>query len=132
MGDSTAPDAPGTLRPTASGWLAQFSIGPKQRKAVILRTCPDEASAKRRKVAIAKLVHDLRDAGHLAMVPNVVRDSGIADDEGFKKIVRLVARVVAGKEPGLSKLHTVRREGTTVDDLAKLWTSGDLAEQYPD
>jgi hypothetical protein len=39
---------PGTLRLTGSGYLAQFSIGGKKRKGVILRTCKTEDEAKAR------------------------------------------------------------------------------------
>ena len=131
MGESVA-DATGTLRATKSGWIAQFSIGPKQRKAVLLRACPDEESAKVRKEAIAKLVAALRAADQRAMIPNVIRDGGTHGPDDFRKLEKLVARVVAGKEPGLSKLHAVRHAGTTVTELAKLWTSGELAEAYPD
>jgi len=133
MAQECAPDeATGTLRLTASGWLAQFSLGGGQRKAVILRTCADEATATRRKLAIAKLVTKLREAGHPTMIPNVITDSGAADDAEFRKIALVVDRVAKGKEPGLSRLHGVRREGTTLEELAKLWTSGDLAAQFPD
>ncbi len=125
-------EATGTLRLTASGWLAQFSIGGGKRKAVVLRTCDNEGSARRRQRAIAKLVNELRAAGHLATIPNIVRDSGLADAEAFLRIERLVARIIGGKEPGLSKLHGVRRDGTTVEELGKLWWSGELAEQFPD
>jgi integrase len=132
MGTNVVAENTGTLRHTASGYLAQFSIGGGKRKGVILRTCHDEDAALRRKLAIAGLVARLRDAGYAAMIPNVIRDSGAAGDEEFRKIARVVTRVVTGKEPGLAKRHAARRDGITVAELAKLWTTGDLAKQYPD
>ena len=132
MGTNEAPENAGTLRHTASGYFAQFSIGGGKRKGVILRTCHDEETALRRKLAIAGLVARLRDAGYTAMIPNVIRDAGAADQDEFRKIARVVERIVTGKEPGLAHRHTARRDGITVAELAKLWTTGDLANQYPD
>ena len=132
MGTNVPPENAGTLRHTASGYFAQFSIGGGKRKGVILRTCHDEETALRRKLAIAGLVARLRDGGYPGMLPNVIRDAGAADEEEFRKIARVVERVVTGKEPGLAQRHTARRDGITVAELAKLWTTGELAEQYPD
>ena len=122
----------GTLITTANGHFAQFSIGGGERKGTLLRTCTTEAEAVQRQLAIAKLVARLRETGHRAMCANVIRDAGGLDDEGFKKLGRLVERVASGKEPGLARRLGVRREGTTVKELADLWTSGDLAKEYPD
>jgi integrase len=123
-------DNTGTLRPVAGGYFAQFSIGGKKRKGVVLRM--SEPEAERRKLAIAKLVVRLREAGHLAMIRNMIRDAGAADEAEFKNITKLVDRVVSGKEPGLARSHGARNEGLTISKLADLWTSGDLAAQYPD
>ena len=123
----------GTLTRTARGaFFAQFSIGAGQRKGTLLRTCTTEEEAERRKGAIAKLVARLRDAGYPAVIPNMVRDAGALDEDGMRKLARLVDRIVAGKEPGLTQGQPARREGLTVQELAKLWTSGQLAERYPD
>jgi integrase len=122
---------PGTLRKTAGGYFAQFSIGRKKRKGVTI-ACASEDEAKRRQLAIATLVARLREAGYPAMVPNVIRDAGAADEEEFRKIAKVVERVVMGKEPALARARGARREGTTVKELADLWTSGELAKQYPD
>jgi integrase len=122
----------GTLITTASGHFAQFSIGGGERRGTLLRTCTTEREAMRRKLAIAKLVARLRETGHRAMCANIIRDCGGLDGEGMQKMARLVERIATGKEPGLARRHTARREGITVSDLADLWTSGDLAKQYPD
>jgi integrase len=122
----------GTLISTARGFPAQFSIGPGKRKGTLLRACTDEEEAKRRKQAIARLIARLRATGHDAMVPNVIREAGILDDPGMRKLERLVDRIAGGKEPGLARRHRARRDGLTVVELAKLWTSGDLARDYPD
>src|SRR5579863_4020872 len=100
----------GTLITTASGHFAQFSIGGGERKGTLLRTCATEPEAMRRKLAIAKLVARLRETGHRAMCANLIRDAGGLDDEGFKKLGRLVERVASGKEPGLARKLGVRRE----------------------
>ena len=123
----------GTLIRTAKGeYLAQFSIGAGQRKGALLTACKGEEAAKRRKAAIAQLVANLREAGHIAVIANTIRDGARLDAEGFRKLQKLVGRIVAGKEPGLAGGPRARREGMTVSELAKLWTSGELAEQYPD
>jgi integrase len=121
----------GTLRPTSRGFFAQFSIGARQRKGVLLRM--PEPEAERRKEAIAKLVARLRESGHTSVIANTIKEAGRADDEEFRKLVKLVDRIVAGKEPGLANAGGgVRRPGTTLEQLAKAWTSGELAKAYPD
>jgi integrase len=125
------PQNPGTLRRAAGGYFAQFSIGGDRRKGVTI-VCASEADAKRRQLAIAKLVARLRETGYPAMIPNVIRDAGAANEQEFRKIAKVVERVASGKEPALARAHGARREGGTVKELADLWTSGDLAKQYPD
>jgi integrase len=133
MGSTVAPENAGTLKRTGSGkYFAEFSIGGGQRKGAVLATCTTEEEAKARKLAIARLVGRLRESGHAAMVPNTIRDAGALNEDGMRKLARLVERIAAGKEPGLAQRHTARREGLTVAELADLWTSGNLAEQYPD
>jgi integrase len=123
----------GTLIRTASGhYFAQFSIGGGQRKGTLLRTCETEEQAERRKVAIAKLVARLRDSGHTTVIANTIREAGQLDEEGMRKLAKLVERIANGKEPGLETPPTARRSGLTVAELADLWTSGELATQYPD
>ena len=129
---SGAVENAGTLIHTARGYLAQFSIGGGVRKGTLLRSCRTEKDAERRKLAIAKLVARLRETGYTAVIPNTIRDAGSLDEDGMRKLARLVERIATGKEPGLAKRHAARREGLTVKDLADLWTSGDLAKQYPD
>jgi integrase len=86
-----------------------------------------------RRIAIARLVMRLRETGHTGdILANTIREGGAADAAEMRKLERLVERIVSGKEPGLARRHGARREGTTVAELAKLWTSGDLARQYPD
>ena len=126
----TEPDNPGTLRPVPGGFFAQFSIGGGKRAGTTLRMPEEEAKA--RQVEIARLVFRLRESGHGAMAKNTIREAGAADADELRKIARLVERIASGKEPGLAKQHGARREGTTVEDLADLWTSGDLARQFPD
>ena len=127
-----SPDYIGTLRETRHGYFAQFSIGAGERKGTILRTCTDEKSAKRRQLAIAALVARLRDAGLNAIVKNTIRDAGRLDNDGFRKLERLVGRIIAGKEPGLARRHGARREGMTIEELSELWTSGKLHAEFPD
>ena len=124
--------ASGTLISTPNGPFAQFSIGGGKRKGALLTGCRTEDEAQERKVAIAVLVARLRKAGHTAVIPNTIRDGATLDAEGFSKLQKLVGRIVAGKEPGLGGAPRARREGLTVSELATLWTSGDLARDYPD
>ena len=79
----------GTLRLlTANGYFAQFSIGGKKRKGTLLRTCTTKDEAKRRQVAIAKLVAGLRESGHVAVIPTTIKEAGRADDEEFRKFTK--------------------------------------------
>ena len=130
---SAEPANTGTLRRTPAGFFAQFSIGGDERRGTTLVACGhDETAAKRRQAAIAKLVARLRESGHRAMCTNMIRDAGALDEDGMRKLARLVERIATGKEPGLAQRHTARREGITIKELADLWTSGDLARDYPD
>jgi integrase len=126
-------ESTGTLRRTATGYFAQFSIGPKKRKGATLTGVGlDEKAAEARKTAIAALVARLREAGHTSVIVNTIQKGAKASADDFRKLQQLVARIVAGKEPGLAGAPRVRREGTTVAVLAEDWTTGKLAEQYPD
>ena len=120
----------GTLFPTANGYFAQFSIGGGKRKGVLLRGMTRE-EAERRKLAIAKLVARLRESGHTSAIPKTLRQAGKLDEDGMRRLARLVERIATGKELG-SRGHSARREGLTVKELAHLWTSGALAAEYPD
>lgn len=133
MVTTVAPENAGTLRHTPGGYFAQFSIGGGQRKGTILATCTTEPEAEKRKAAIARLIARLRETGHTGdILVNTIREGGGADAAEMRKLERLVERIASGKEPGLAKQHAARREGTTVADLTTLWTSGDLARQFPD
>jgi integrase len=131
---SDAPEYLGTVRPTPSGPFAQFSIGDGARKGVLLRHCKDDAAVMRRRVAIAKLIASLRNAGFTShvLLKNTVRDAGRADERGFRDVERIVARMISGKEPGFARRHGGRREGLTMTELSRLWTSGDLHAEFPD
>jgi hypothetical protein len=54
----------GTLRHTASGWLAQVSVGGGQRKRAILRTCTTEDAAKRRRREMGTVAMPMMHASH--------------------------------------------------------------------
>jgi integrase len=122
----------GTLRETRPGvFCAQFSTGASRRSGTI--RAASRVEAERRQLAVARLVAKLREAGYPALIKNTIRDACAAPDgEELRKVSTLVARIVAGKEPGIARQLGARREGTTVADLADDWTSGKLAEQYPD
>src|SRR5208337_582918 len=110
----------GTLIRTSTGhYLAQFSIGARKRKGAVLTGCKDEAEAIRRKVALAKLVADLRKAGHTAVIQVTIKNGAKADAAEFRDLQKLVARIVGGKEPGLAGAPRARREGLTVAELAE-------------
>jgi integrase len=129
---SPDPENPGTLRELGKGrYFAQFSIGGKKRGGGTI-VCASRDDAERRQLAVARLVLQLREAGYPGMLRNVIRDACAADAEELRKISRVVERVVSGKGPGLSRLLGVRREGTTIEELAGLWTTEKLAETYPD
>jgi integrase len=136
QGASVKPSTPenaGTLKVTASGkHFAEFSIGGGERKGTTLRTCKTEGEAIARQLEIARLIARLRETGHAAMLENLIGDAGRADADGMRKIARAVEKIASGKEPGLARRYTARREGITLVELAKLWTEGDLAKEYPD
>ncbi len=124
----------GTLRWTGKGYFAQFSIGKKRRKGTLLRSCKSEAEAEDLQLFVARLVTRLREAGYGSLAPRVIHDAGAPDmdADGRRKLAKFVERIATGKEPGLARLHGATRDGITVSDLADLWTSGDLAKEYPD
>jgi len=123
----------GTLTRTArGGYFAQFSIGGGKRKGALLTACDSEPTARRRMAAIGELVAALREAGHTGVIPDTIVEGATADAAGFEDLRKVVRSIVVGKEPGLSGPARVRREGITVAELANDWTSGKLAEQWPD
>ena len=123
----------GTLRKTGKGkYFAQYSIGPNTRAGTTLYTCKTDDEAQRRRLAIAQLVVRLREAGYLAMIPNIVKKAGAVDDEEFKTLAEVVERVASGKDPALARTLGARREGTTVRGARAPWTTGKLAERFPD
>lgn len=123
----------GTLRSTPRGFFAQFSIGHKRRVGALLIACGvDEDAAIKRQTAIAELGAKLRESGHASIIKNTIKNAATIDAEGLRKLRTLVDRIAAGKEPGFAKGGATKREGVTVEELAKDWTSGKLAELYPD
>src|SRR5258708_34979778 len=95
-----APDTNGgTLRPSANGYFAQFSIGGGKRKGVLLRGLTRE-EAERRKLAIAKLVARLRASGHTSALPKTLRHARKLDPYRIRQPARLLASIAAGKDIG--------------------------------
>ncbi|HEY2369950.1 MAG TPA: site-specific integrase [Polyangiaceae bacterium] len=123
----------GTLLRTATGKpFAQFTIGPKKRVGAILEHVDGDVAALKKKHAIGAFVERLREAGHTRILRNIIREACAADADGLRKVRELVARIIAGKEPGLAGGGVVAKDGMTIARLAELWYTGELATLYPD
>ena len=54
----------------------------------------------------------LRAAGYASVIENTIKRGAVANAEDFRKLVKLVGSIVAGKEPGMANgghLHTARQ-----------------------
>lgn len=126
----------GSIYTNAGKWYAKITIAPKRRATVALSTCVDEKSADARRVLLSGLVAKLRAAGvDPDVIKRLVVDAGAAEPgKRLDRLVEQVEQVHRGKktlEPSKAKAKD-KAAAPTFEDVGKLWTSGELAREYPD
>ena len=60
-----------------------------------------------------------------------MKEAARADDAGLRDVVKLVGRIVSGKEPGLAGGSVIASDGLTMKKLAELWTAPTSRSQVP-
>src|ERR1700722_13323670 len=92
--------------------FARVTVAPKRRRAVLVAKCRTLGEAEARAQHIQELVDRLREAGHPRGVDAVLSAAGTQDDAGMRNFAKVVARVIAGKEPAPWDRPAPRVEGT--------------------
>ncbi len=120
----------GTVFESRGKWYARVSLGGGKRPAYCLPWCSSERDATARLAILAKMARDLRSAPDAAgIAERVLTDAASATTKPeLAKVVELVARVVGGRLAAAS----VAAPGSTFGEVAKAWTSGELAKRFPD
>ncbi len=111
---------------------ARVMAAPKKRKAVHVPCCTSLPEATVRGQEIQALVDQLRAADHARGVDQTIKTAAALDDEGMRKLRKLVARVIEGKEPPPWDRPALDLEGETFEAFAMKWVKGELAALYPD
>lgn len=108
-------------------WYARVTLGEGERPSIMLPTCANEESARARAALLSELVEKLRGARQLEHARALLELAAVRDGKALEEVQRAVELIVAGK--------VITKQGgriPTVAELAKRWTSGDLARAYPD
>jgi hypothetical protein len=122
----------GTALLSRGSWLARVTIAKGQRAAFGMPWCAasDAKAAAARAELLATLAAELATVAEgPALAPRLLAAAAAAPNAAeLAKVRTLVARVLAGQY----KLASVAVKGSTFADVAKAWSSGDLAKAYPD
>ncbi|NUP10874.1 MAG: tyrosine-type recombinase/integrase [Polyangiaceae bacterium] len=115
-------------------WYARTPIGGGKKHISPLPSCTSEAPAQRRAVWLAEIARSLRGTGeptHLEILPKLLDRAGAASDTKSTDAVREMVRRLVNHESSIAQ-RVAGVGGDTFGDVAKAWTSGDLAKKYPD
>lgn len=119
----------GTVFESRGKWYARVSLGEGKRPSFPLPWCSSARQAGERLKVLAQIARDLRGSDAASIAEQVLADAANATTKPeLAKVVELVARVAAGKLTASS----VAAPGSTFGDVAKAWTSGELAKRFPD
>ena len=135
-----ARDITGNAYESRGKWYARVSLGVEiewkksrtRRPNVALAHCLDEATATKRATLIADCARSLVQANQLGYVANTIARLGEIDPgdaEALSKAVATVRAIVAGK---IARSAPVAIGGSTYGDVARMLTSGELQQKYPD
>ena len=79
--------------------------------------------------SIATTLRATKDPGIVDMLPKLLDRAGPADAKALRTILETVERLASGK---VAPIKVGVTQGATFADVAKAWTSGELAKRYPD
>ena len=120
--------AKGEVRFSGGIWRARVTLQGKLRLDAELPTCRNEAEAEIRALLLTEQAKHLRLAGKVetAGAEALLRELGLAGETGLRDVITVI-----GELCGAATLPA-RLEGPTFADIAKQWTSGELARDWPD
>jgi len=120
--------AKGEVRFSAGIWRARVTLKGKLRLDGELPTCRDLGEAEVRALLLTEQARHLRLAGKVetAGADALLRELGAAGESALSDVI-----LVIGELCGAPTLPA-RLEGPTFADVAKQWTDGDLAREWPD
>jgi integrase len=120
--------ATGSVYQSRGTWFARLTLD--KRVHIKLTTCTTEDQAKARTDLLADLAKQLRAAHQGGDVgERLLKKAGAADiGKPLGAVVETIRRLLAGH----LKAPATVKGASTFGDVAKLWTSGELARQFPD
>ncbi|MBI2394996.1 MAG: site-specific integrase [Deltaproteobacteria bacterium] len=125
-------NATGNVFPSAQGRLVlRVSIGDGRRPGRVLPADMTREEAEVRKQLAAELVNELIAAGKTEFAETAIDQVAKAPAEKLERIKATVRGICSGD---LAKKSAPAQKlgGVTFEDVAKAWTSGELAKQFPE
>ena len=114
------------IEPHAQGYFTRLRYRGGRRGRFVL-PFTDERAAQRRADALEAMIEVLGIAASSEPAKPLLREAAGCDDERFKVLERTARALGSGQHKPKSSA-----KGSTVKDVGKLWTDGDLARDYPD
>jgi integrase len=103
-----------------------------RRVHVKLATCTTEEEAAARTTVLAEMAASLRASGHgNAIGEKILKRAGGARDGKPLEDVREAVQRLASKQWSVTTIKNVA-PASTFEDVARLWTSGEIARRFPD
>jgi integrase len=120
--------ATGEVRFSGGIWRARITLKGRERADIPLPNCHTEAEAKDRALLLTEQAKHLRLAGkaeHAGALP-MLEELGKAPASGLADAIEVIG-VLCG-----ASTMPARLEGPSFADVAKQWTGGELARDWPD
>ena len=119
----------GQIRYRNGRWYTRLTVRGKSRVSLLLPHSHDERSARTRAQLLAEMAGKLRDSDQLALAPALLEKAASCSTAELPAVRRLVDAAVAGR---VTAKGSRREAKVTFRELATMWTSGQLARDYPD
>lgn len=118
--------ATGTTHERNGRWFAQVTLDKGDRPEFALPKCESRRAAEERTAKLAAMAQTIRGKVDSKTARALLARAASASTKAFPAMEAAAKAIAAGEA------RPIGGEGTTVADLAELWTSGELARQYPD
>ncbi|MBK8942029.1 MAG: tyrosine-type recombinase/integrase [Polyangiaceae bacterium] len=127
-------DITGNVFLSRGRWYARLPLGGGKRHCSPMPWAEHEEQARARVGIMAELAVKVRSTGDAATIetlPSILeRAAKSTDPAELDRLRELVSRIVGGKV--VASKSSAAPIGETFGDVAKAWTSGELAKKYPD